>query len=336
MHKSKKLNESLELLKGIACILIVLIHCPFPGIIGDIFICTARFGVPLFFMVSGYFLVDDRNEFPITRLIKKVKNLLFITIFASLTFLSWEILRAFLGRCTFYSLLMEMFGLKQLVAFIVLNKPIVGDHLWFLFALIYCYLVIYIVLQFKKERFLFLTFIPLLIIRLSATEFAPIFGIIVSPYLTRNFLFSGLPFFTIGMLLFKYNNQIATIKSRWLIIIIAIGWLLSIGEMFLSTVDSGYFIGTLLVNLGAFVLALRHPNVYLKLQWLRKIGTNDSLFIYVMHILVLQIIEQALVILGIVNSSLFEWLEPVVVILLTLAMAIVFNYFKKRIFHIEK
>ena len=50
-------NQNIDFFKGIACILIVFIHAPFPEFFGDYIIKPiARFAVPFFFMVSGYFL----------------------------------------------------------------------------------------------------------------------------------------------------------------------------------------------------------------------------------------------------------------------------------------
>lgn len=46
--------DSLNCAKGIACIFVILIHCTFPGIVGEMLRAIARFAVPLFFTVTGY------------------------------------------------------------------------------------------------------------------------------------------------------------------------------------------------------------------------------------------------------------------------------------------
>lgn len=51
----KKINKCLNFAKGVACILVVFIHCQFPPPVGRYVISIARAAVPLFFMVSGYF-----------------------------------------------------------------------------------------------------------------------------------------------------------------------------------------------------------------------------------------------------------------------------------------
>ena len=52
----KKQNECLNFFKGIACILVVSLHVRFPvEAVDGVIQCIARFAVPLFFMISGYY-----------------------------------------------------------------------------------------------------------------------------------------------------------------------------------------------------------------------------------------------------------------------------------------
>ena len=51
----KQYNYCMDFLKGIACIFVVFIHVKFPGNFGQSVQAIARFAVPFFFMVSGYY-----------------------------------------------------------------------------------------------------------------------------------------------------------------------------------------------------------------------------------------------------------------------------------------
>lgn len=44
----KEENKCLFMLKGISCIIVVLLHCPLPGKIGEGIIYALRFPVPIF------------------------------------------------------------------------------------------------------------------------------------------------------------------------------------------------------------------------------------------------------------------------------------------------
>lgn len=51
----KPYNYCMDFLKGLACIFVVFIHVKFPGDFGQAVQAIARFAVPFFFMVSGYY-----------------------------------------------------------------------------------------------------------------------------------------------------------------------------------------------------------------------------------------------------------------------------------------
>ena len=54
-------NKSLWMLKGIACIVVILFHCPISGIVGDAIIYAVRFPIPVFLMISGYYGFRKKN-----------------------------------------------------------------------------------------------------------------------------------------------------------------------------------------------------------------------------------------------------------------------------------
>lgn len=59
---SKETNRCLNFIKGIAIILIVILHGELPTYIGSIINMFARWGVPAFFMTSGYFLYKEEEK----------------------------------------------------------------------------------------------------------------------------------------------------------------------------------------------------------------------------------------------------------------------------------
>ena len=56
------MNEYLYAWEGIACIAVMMIHCRLPGETGHVAQALARFAVPLFFAVSGKFLMLQWRE----------------------------------------------------------------------------------------------------------------------------------------------------------------------------------------------------------------------------------------------------------------------------------
>ena len=66
----KKQNNTLNLLKGLACLAIVWMHTNSGGLVNQVIVCMARFGIPIFFMVSGYFTYKE-NKVDYTKVLAK-------------------------------------------------------------------------------------------------------------------------------------------------------------------------------------------------------------------------------------------------------------------------
>lgn len=60
-ENSKRLNL-LCIVEAMAAFLVVFIHAPIPGVIGDCVCGVARISVPLFFIISGFFLFNGRRN----------------------------------------------------------------------------------------------------------------------------------------------------------------------------------------------------------------------------------------------------------------------------------
>ena len=90
-------NHCLNVWKGIAAFAVVLIHCTLPGVPGEIIKGIARFAVPLFFMVSGYYLRrDDMTNAQVhERMCLKVKRFGGLLLDWALFYLAWTLLRAY-------------------------------------------------------------------------------------------------------------------------------------------------------------------------------------------------------------------------------------------------
>ena len=76
MQSSSKENTGLNFLKGIACLIVILLHCPIPGLLGNAIIYGLRFSVPIFFMITGYFSYNKNRKW-ILKQIKKTLVLIF-------------------------------------------------------------------------------------------------------------------------------------------------------------------------------------------------------------------------------------------------------------------
>ena len=69
-------NRSLNILKFICATLVVFIHCKFPGEFGKIIENYGRIAVPIFFMISGYFVYNNIRS----KVFKKFKRIFILLL----------------------------------------------------------------------------------------------------------------------------------------------------------------------------------------------------------------------------------------------------------------
>ena len=85
-------NRTLDMVKAICAYAVVLLHVHFPGNAGIIANVLARFAVPVFFMVSGYFCFrGDDTEF--IRTGKKIRHVLKLMLVAFPVCCLWELIQ---------------------------------------------------------------------------------------------------------------------------------------------------------------------------------------------------------------------------------------------------
>ena len=87
--------DNIDILKATCAFLIVCIHVPFPGVIGEYFTALTRIAVPVFFMITGYFYFDVEEKNGETRQIKKIFKLV---LEANVLYLLWDSFYAVLSR----------------------------------------------------------------------------------------------------------------------------------------------------------------------------------------------------------------------------------------------
>lgn len=150
---SQEKNKTIDFFKAIACIGVVLIHCRFPGAVGVIVRTVARFAVPFFTMISGFYLIQTKDGMPDTgRLKRKVKHMMQLIVGAELFAFIFSGLSAVITGQALYSILLNYMGVARWMKLIWDNTPLSYIHFWYLYSMLYCYIVT-LVLKKLKVRF---------------------------------------------------------------------------------------------------------------------------------------------------------------------------------------
>lgn len=318
-------NKSLDVLKLISAIFVVFIHITFVGELGIAVNAVARFAVPIFFMCSGFFSYNAITNGDEKKLLKRCIPLLKIFIISIFVYALCEYV--FLGEYNFITVLASI---KTYIKFFIFNN--FGDGffipLWFLPALIYTYLSVAIIVRLKLTRLI--KFLPLLIL-------APIIfyylitgymGQNITPVIVRNFLFTGLPFFSVGYLLNKNKDSIKRISNFILVLFIIVGVVDTLVECIYLNVDGEIYFGTILVAFGLFELFNRF-DLKIQNQRISYYLSKIPLYIYILH----PPVNGALRRFGV--NSINGYIYPVVVLLATLILAMLITGFKYSIIKLK-
>lgn len=326
----RKTNETLNALKGIACILVVFIHVQFPGIFGDIVVALSRSAVALFFVISGYYLYNSDFEKVLFKLPAKIKNTAKLTAFAFGLYFLWESFVRFIGTGTgaviqWYT--ERVFTPESLIKVILTSyDPIVG-HLWFLLALLGAYILFVPIAKFRLKKLSYILMIVLLEVHILLMSLSGLLGWNLDMSIFRSVLFYGLPFVLLG---FCLNDKKAWIEEKlsttFLVGVALAGTLLVVAERLIFG-NLQIFNGSIIFVLAIFMLAVRYPD-FKGPKFFVKLGGMYSTDVYIYHWLVMELVIKACEVLNI-SFPWFDWVEPLVVLALTIVGVVLWNVVKK-------
>lgn len=281
-----KINHSLNFVKCIAVFAVICIHCGLfkIGTKGLIIDALCRFSVLIFFLIAGFFSFypdDSKASDTYRRRTDKLIKMLLIGSILYFLYLAYAKLPE----------LLAMLNLDTLFNLIILNATPFGFHLWFVLALIYCYVFYYVLIKFQIKPNTLYKFIPILIFfSLFVAEFSTKAGISFSIEYYRNFLLMGLPFFTLGYLISDKKDILTEkISNSFLIAFGIFGFLLTILEV-LVVGKLDIFSGTVIFSLCVFIWCVKNPDT-LDFKITEFIGGKLYGLIYVIHVLVYWIIS---------------------------------------------
>lgn len=322
----------LDAYKGLACLFVVFIHCVFPGTMGTVTKGIARFAVPLFFMSAGFYCFC-KNSNVMSYALKKVKHVVLLLVGGSIPWLAYEfIMNCFVGnKISISQYLTEFFAIENFTNLLLWNNLSGflggGGVLWFVVALIYCYLGYGVIAKLKAERFM-----PLLIVLTLVIHQLVAMRLIVDTtdynvmYETNYWLF-GFPMFTIGRMMRKYDLprklQKSKVSCRGLIIA---GIVASIAECLIY--DSELYIGSILVAVMMICDAQLNTSDSKLTQFMAYIGNRLSFVVYVMHYMIMVLLDK-------IFPKIFHWdafvgsyTRPVIILVVTLMFAQIFDFCK--------
>ena len=326
--KSKEINRTIYMLKALACFGVVLIHCPFPSILGTLAKGPISCAVPLFFMISGYYSYFD-NENCDMRISNRAKYIGKILFFTEVGYFVWHCVKASInaGAIGTIEWMRSAFSIENIVRFICFQTPFIGDVSWYLVVLLLCYLVARVLYKYKFWNRVYWMIPILLICNILIGEIVPtIQRTKTSWWYCSNFWLIGFPIFTAGhwlhkqeKILEKYIND----KMLFTLIIISIG--LSVMEVVIAG-GRPYYLGNFITVPCLMLFAIRYSDFQREKKWARlleEIGKKYSLYVYLLHPIIRDILNMVAVANNItIGSVVWILLLPIMTAIISLMIAV--------------
>ena len=315
--KPRQKNHCIDFIKGIACICVVFMHCEFPGQLGVIVQTVSRFCVPFFFMVSGFYCFGGGVD----KIQKKIIHILKIIAWSTIFYVLFAVARYFLsnGEDNLFR-----FSLLDVGCFVFLNAPIViAGQLWFLFALLYDYILFWIVKRFNLVKPAHILIPVLAATYVFCAQGAVLIGIHIPKLIYRNFLVEGFTFFMLGHWLHQNEERIRKLNNAALIGGMILSTLLCIAERYFMGRDFGVNVFSFPQVFCIFAYAMNNSAAH-ENSVIRKLGSRYSMLVYILHPFVWHSLEYVYAWLGVGENMAALYILPLLVlgisILLSLAL----------------
>lgn len=305
-------NYSIDSLRMYCAVLVVLIHSQF--LFKDIVFPLLRIAVPLFFMISGYFIYDNNAG---KRINRSIKSISFIFIWSNLLFLFFKEVLSITHHTIYVP------SANELLEFIVFNENPFAWHLWYIGAYLYLLVIVRFVNKYNKWTWLFKS-IPVLLIVHMALSYAG-----VDRLYYRNFLLMGLPFFSIGAYIRKTNIQnVCTSRSYLCILVLAI---VSIAEKQFTSLNSEIYVSTVFLSILIFKCFANWKQT--KPSIVSWGGKEYSLGIYIFHgLFVLYFFPTINGHCSILWNRIYNSISPIIIFGATLIFVVTFKKMKLLMF----
>ena len=316
MRKSR--NQTLDLFKFVASFSVVCIHYMFYGVTGEIVRALSRFAVPFFFAISGYFAYGNDT----IRIWRKTKRILFVYIGSFLLYFCYSSFKYILSGKTLLEYFLSYLSESAIFNFLILNITVSSAHLWFLPALIYCYLIYLLCNRGKiPEKVMVIVPLLLMIFYVIAEEFLPIFTLQLPKYIYSNVLFRAFPCFMLGFAVKKYKDFLKEkISANISFTILIVGIIETVLSVLLFG-NSITYLGSMLITISLLLLAVKYEHKTYNKVLVKLSGY--SMFVYVFHVCVGGTLQTILDYIGIGDKMLWINAKPLVVFILTVLLSVI-------------
>lgn len=275
-------NQTLDLIKIVAALFVVMIHYNnVSGKGGELYTFLvngfARFAVPFFFMTTGFFLPKLYNSKKNYAFLKK---LIKITVISTLFYLGYFIL------CSLIDTGSISISKSNILFWVIYNDCPFAAHIWYLYALIYALIILFIGIYFMNRTGLIRNWETINRGCIILLIFFIIFSEYTNSFFVRNFI-SGVACILLGVELYRFTKLKRKIGSNWLFtgVILNLTELIFIVLFFGEEVRQNVYITSLLLSAILILYSTSNCNVF-NISRLVVGGGNVATLIFILHVFI--------------------------------------------------
>lgn len=315
-------NNSIEVGKALAALCVILVHFRFPGIVGKIHFGYARFVIPFFFMVAGYYVYNSDSAKVIKRLPGKIKHIFIIWMLTDVGYTIFDLIYSgFDYKYVIEGLKMNGLDIFRLV-FLQYTRYFFA---WYLLAQILCYLVTFLIAKYNFWNKTFILIPILLFINIGMGEGLPfILGEACPWYWCSNFWLMGFPCYAFGYYIrINENRLIGSVTKKRVLIAIIVSFFINMAERALTHADQLFF-SNIIMAYAIFMFCLKYPDFFNIEDGIKgkfcKVAIfygNNCLFLYLIHPAIAQIAGGLKGTEFVMENGWMLWVLPIVVVVVT-------------------
>ena len=311
-------NSFWDFFKFISAVGVILVHAPFSGNLGKIMSSVGVLGVSFFYLISGYACYGDR-ETMCPKIRKRLIRNGLITAFA-------------IALCMVFSYFAMKMEHTEFLWKAALKKPVTyvkiffvgdleffyGSHLWFMIALLWCYVIFYIIVRFRLKIAVYVMLPVFLIARIVVETYVNSFN--ADWHWSGNVLIGALPMMLLGYVIADKKEKFIKIPT-WVLIS---GAVLTAAAVFAAMC---FKIGKLNVfepfNIlcASFILILgiKKPH-WSVIKPIAYLGRKDSLYIYIFHFYIVMLLAEYMYGHGL-PQKVISWQHPLASVICSVIFA---------------
>lgn len=284
-----------------------------------VFASVGLWGVALFSVISGYACYGENNEVMAEKILKRIRKNAVITViavFANIVFSFFFMER--IGQADLW-----IRGFTNPVSYV--RMLLLGDFeffyagpLWYLVALIKSYFLFYFLVRFDLKKVIYILMPVTVVMRLVLDTYVRSCG--ASWHLSANFPIGVLPMMLVGYVIADRRKELEKLSLPLLISASSVSALamFTASCVRIANVDLSQFF---IIPCAAFVFmtGIRKPE-WCKCRPVCFLGKEDSLGIYLLHVMVILILRNILNRMQISPDILF-WLLPILSVIFSVLAA---------------